>query len=511
IGVNNLPYISKKFFKRNLTYSSIKFSIFSGKLESENVIFSSIDNVELFKIKKIIIIVDSIKTLSFKPTLKYFYIEGLSAYALKDKDAYTLPKYLDLNSKSSGSKINFSIKYIEIKDSVFQLKEGSKFIPLINDINILLPELDASLNLKPKISAKIGDKTINITGNTTIKDDEISVDFNLLLKDFNLKEISFLIPAINYIKIVSGRVDTDLNLIYKSGKNKKQKFDIGGYLAFKNLNLFDVGIKSDFIKNGFGNISLKNWDVFGNVMEIDRFNINSMVLNLSFSKNENENSSVIPKKSNKKSNFTFFNKFLNVDSLYLTINDKINNYQYNIAGNVVLKNFKTNSNEDMDFSISAKTDFVKELNVSGLININNGLFDLKKIELFQFDLNNFLYLKESIKELKKLKINNYFGSGYFSKENNYVSGTISLNEIIYKTKNGDIEIKDSFFDLSKYDMINKILYLNNLEISNMVFPITENDVINNLRFKLLKKESNYIIKLTDSEKKYTIKDKIALE
>ena len=128
IALNNLPFISKKVFNRNLKYSKVNFSLINGKLEIENVVFSAINNNELFKIKKIIIDLAILKTISFSPTIDYFYIEGAETYVVKDKDNYIFPKYLDIKSKTNNFSLPFAINHIEIKNGTFKLKDGIFFL-----------------------------------------------------------------------------------------------------------------------------------------------------------------------------------------------------------------------------------------------------------------------------------------------------------------------------------------------------------------------------------------------
>lgn len=510
IAIKYLPSISKKFLERELSYSSLKVSLFISKIEGENILFSTNSGEELFSIKKIVVTFDLLKTIGGKPTINYFYLEGFSSFVIKEKDRYTLPNYLTLKSNNKKPP-KFTIKHIEIKNSDFKLKEGSKKITFINDIDIFLPELDTNLTLKPKISAKIGDRYIKLDGVTSIKDNEIFVEFKLLLEEFNLGKVAFLIPNINNLKIRSAVVNSSLNIIYKTSSKKDKSFNINGSVSFKNLNLDDMLTKKEFISGASGSLVLKDWDIFNNTMVVTKIDIKKIDLSLYISKDENQTSAVLPKKNGKKSNFIFHNDSLKVDNLNLTINDKVNNEVYDIRSSLSIKNLKTDTDKDIPFIVNLKTSFIDDLNCEGTFNLKKGMLDAKKIDIDGIDTDTFGYLKKGVKELKKVKIDRYNGSAFFSKESSYFSGVINLAKCIYNTKNGDIILGNTTIDLLKYDITNNTIYLNNLNVSRLTFPITETSGLDNLKFNLLKKDVSYTIKLINNEKRYTIKDNISLE
>lgn len=513
-ALNNLSFISKKFLNRDLTYSKLTFSLLNGKLEADDIVFSTPSQVELLKIKKVIIDLDILKILTLKPVISLLYIDELETYAIKENNSYNFPKYLDFKSSGKKFDIPLSILHTEVKNSTIKLKEGDQYSPLIKEINIFLPEIKKIGELKPEISARIGERVINLKGKVNSNDERTSVEFNLKLSKFNLKEISFLIPPINNIKILSGRIDSDIFIVFEIDKKKKQRLIVAGDISFTGLNLYDLKIQKEFVKRVQGSLRLNEYNIFEKYLEIDKFNIETCDIDLYFSKESDNNSAVIPKMGSKKSNFRFYNRELNIKKLNLYFNDMLNNYSYNASLSGKLREFTTFKDNDFNFKINLKNSFIESLDLEGSYNLKNRILDLNKIILSEFDAAALPYIKDKLKDLKSLKIKTFQGKLFLSNDTSYISGKTDVKELVYylKSMDNNIILKGCYFDLIKYDFKNSVISLNELKTADLTFPLSkDNNVVSNLSFNLPTGDNYYVFRLITIGKVISFNDKIRLE
>ncbi len=509
ILIYNSPFFVKKFFKRDLSFSKLKYLPHKLYLEIENLSLKD-KNLELLYFEKIVIDFDYIKLLQLKPTISYIKIIKPVIFFKKEKNQYSLPEYLNIEKKEK-SKTNFNIpitiEHLEINDGKINLFENNKFKPVAKDITIILPGIRSAKNieLNPVIYGKIFDREFKINGKTEIIKGFLVNKFDAELKDFNLNEISPFIPDIAGIKIVSGIVNTRLNLIFKSYKNKRPEFRINGNISVQNLVLYDTNAKKIFIDRVNAISEIRDYDIFNNNLILENLNVKNGSINLIL---DEKNPSIFFKKSSFKTKniFKFNTKNFNANNTKLIIYDNFNKdiLNFNI-NNLNIKDFNTYDSNNFYFDTEfILKNVIENCKIKGNFNLKKIDISLEYIETKNIYLEKLLFLKNIFNNLESAKIKTFMGQFSYIDKEFKINGEAEIENFYikieeYKNNLGAENIK---FHLNDFNTKEKLISFKYLEIKDGTIPVDKKgSLIKNINFSLSENKINFIEKTNEKKEK----------
>lgn len=510
ILIYNSTFLFKRIFNRDLTFNKIKYLPHKLYLEVENVSLKK-ENLELLSIKKIKIDFDYIKLLQLKPTISYIEIENPVTFFIKSNNRYLLPDYIQLNKKNVDKnikKIDFpiTIEHIVLKEGRIDLLENNRLKTIAKDITVILPGIKNTnkIEIEPIISGKIFNKEFIIKGESKLKEDSLMNRFFLDLKDFNLYDFSIFIPLIFGIKIVSGSINTKLNLIFITHKNRSPEFKIDGYVEVNNLNLYDVNAKIFFLKYVDLKAVINSYDLFNNSLSLNKIDVKNGNINLVF---KDKDSSIFFLKKNKKRNiFKFTTKEANFLNNNFNFYDGINSQNFNFFLNELkIKNFDTYENKKFDFYLNCKSEyFLDSIKAKGNFNINSLNLNLEEVEINGLVFDRLLFVKKIFKKLETLTLKKFRGQISYLRNEIKINGEIECTNFYiiidqYKNKLGAEKIK---FYLNEFNSQEKFFSFKYLEVYNGIIPVDKKDsLIKNITFSLKDNKIKFTEKLNDKKEK----------
>ncbi len=146
----------------------------------------------------------------------------------------------------------FSISNIVIEGGQFELIDQFKQShQLISDINLGIP---FAANLKsaqeawvePHFSAKVNGASLSLDGNIRPFTDKREATLDLKLTDIDLTNIKNYLPFPTKISLLSGKFDSDLEIVFSQTSDESQEISLMGKVALRQLGIDNSAVKEPY-------------------------------------------------------------------------------------------------------------------------------------------------------------------------------------------------------------------------------------------------------------------------
>ena len=483
-------------------------------------------DTRLLTIANLKVDVDALKTIQLKPTITSLYIDAPDTFIEKrGKYDFVVPEYLETKKNSSGLKIPISLEEIVLINGRLSLREKGASTDILKDLNVRLAGINTSSpeEIKPIISGKFFDKNFNIKGITTIKEDSLINQFDIMLNKFNIAQIADYIPDIQNLKIKSGIITANAKVSFITFKNRKPRLLLKGSAEVKKLNINDNKTGVPILTNVNGSVLINDYNIFGDNLDMASIKVTSGALTLRISDIEKERSSIFDKPPGK-NKFVFKLDDLQIKGTEIVIDDRINGERIPVTINSLsLQNLSTDKDINSAFVMNLDSPNICEnIRCDGFFNVTKKTISLNSVSVENFLPLKIAFLKTKSANLENVEIRKFSGNFDYSPDKFVIKGSgdfFNINYLIGKNKividkisvdSGDIDIKNSIYSFKKLNttglsFISAIFALNNLNFTIKENKITlKNDSKNN-RTKI---EFQNAFGIDDIKGEYVEKEKV---
>ena len=160
----------------------------------------------------------------------------------------------------------FSISNIVIEGGQFELVDQFKQShQLISDINLGIPFVANFKNaqktwVEPYFSAKVNGAPLSLDGNVRPFTDKREATLDLKLNDIDLTNIKNYLPFPTKISLLSGKFDSDLELVFSQTLDESQEISLVGKVALRQLGIDNSAVKEPY------HVTLERLDVDVNLI-----------------------------------------------------------------------------------------------------------------------------------------------------------------------------------------------------------------------------------------------------
>jgi len=206
--------------------------------------FSSFDelyvNIDAFSIFKKALILKEIKL-----TGPYVRIIRNTDATYNFSDLLVKPADPEKDPQKKASPFNFSLNNIRIEGGSLDVRDGPKKMShTVRDLMISIPfianmDYMAEQHTQPVLSANINGNPYLLQGKTKPFHESLETVLDIDIKDFSLPYYLAYVPFDLNFKLLSGVVDTKLQLSYMQCRDKQHSLSIKGYVALKQLAVDD--------------------------------------------------------------------------------------------------------------------------------------------------------------------------------------------------------------------------------------------------------------------------------
>ncbi|HQH31255.1 MAG TPA: DUF748 domain-containing protein [Spirochaetota bacterium] len=458
-------------------------------------------DTRLLTIANLKVDVDALKTIQLKPTITSLYIDAPDTFIEKrGKYDFVVPEYLETKKNSSGLKIPISLEEIVLINGRLSLREKGASTDILKDLNVRLAGINTSSpeEIKPIISGKFFDKNFNIKGITTIKEDSLINQFDIMLNKFNIAQIADYIPDIQNLKIKSGIITANAKVSFITFKNRKPRLLLKGSAEVKKLNINDNKTGVPILTNVNGSVLINDYNIFGDNLDMASIKVTSGALTLRISDIEKERSSIFDKPPGK-NKFVFKLDDLQIKGTEIVIDDRINGERIPVTINSLsLQNLSTDKDINSAFVMNLDSrNICENIRCDGFFNVTKKTISLNSVSVENFLPLKIAFLKTKSANLENVEIRKFSGNFDYSPDKFVIKGSgdfFNINYLIGKNKividkisvdSGDIDIKNSIYSFKKLNttglsFISAIFALNNLNFTIKENKITlKNDSKNN--------------------------------
>ncbi|HOS33138.1 MAG TPA: DUF748 domain-containing protein, partial [Spirochaetota bacterium] len=483
-------------------------------------------DTRLLTIANLKVDVDALKTIQLKPTITSLYIDAPDTFIEKrGKYDFVVPEYLETKKNSSGLKIPISLEEIVLINGRLSLREKGASTDILKDLNVRLAGINTSSpeEIKPIISGKFFDKNFNIKGITTIKEDSLINQFDIMLNKFNIAQIADYIPDIQNLKIKSGIITANAKVSFITFKNRKPRLLLKGSAEVKKLNINDNKTGVPILTNVNGSVLINDYNIFGDNLDMASIKVTSGALTLRISDIEKERSSIFDKPPGK-NKFVFKLDDLQIKGTEIVIDDRINGERIPVTINSLsLQNLSTDKDINSAFVMNLDSrNICENIRCDGFFNVTKKTISLNSVSVENFLPLKIAFLKTKSANLENVEIRKFSGNFDYSPDKFVIKGSgdfFNINYLIGKNKividkisvdSGDIDIKNSIYSFKKLNttglsFISAIFALNNLNFTIKENKITlKNDSKNN-RTKI---EFQNAFGIDDIKGEYVEKEKV---
>ncbi|HQB61888.1 MAG TPA: DUF748 domain-containing protein, partial [Spirochaetota bacterium] len=470
--------------------------------------------------------VDALKTIQLKPTITSLYIDAPDTFIeKKGKYDFVVPEYLETKKSSSGLKIPISLEEIVLINGRLSLREKGASTDILKDLNVRLAGINTSSpeEIKPIISGKFFDKNFNIKGITTIKEDSLINQFDIMLNKFNIAQIADYIPDIQNLKIKSGVITANAKVSFITYKNRKPRLLLKGSAEVKKLNINDNKTGVPILTNVSGSVLINDYNIFGDNLDMASIKVTSGALTLRISDIGKERSSIFDKPSGK-NKFVFKLDDLQIKGTEIVIDDRINGERIPVTINSLsLQNLSTDKDINSAFAMNLNSrNICENIRCDGFFNVTKKTISLNSVSVENFLPLKIAFLKTKSANLENVEIRKFSGNFDYSPDKFVIKGSgdfFNINYLIGKNKividkisvdSGDIDIKNSIYSFKKLNttglsFISAIFALNNLNFTIKENKITLKSDSKNNRTKI---EFQNAFGINDIKGEYVEKEKV---
>ncbi|HNZ27938.1 MAG TPA: DUF748 domain-containing protein, partial [Spirochaetota bacterium] len=405
------------------------------------------------------------------------------------------------------------------------LREKGASTDILKDLNVRLAGINTSSpeEIKPIISGKFFDKNFNIKGITTIKEDSLINQFDIMLNKFNIAQIADYIPDIQNLKIKSGVITANAKVSFITYKNRKPRLLLKGSAEVKKLNINDNKTGVPILTNVSGSVLINDYNIFGDNLDMASIKVTSGALTLRISDIGKERSSIFDKPSGK-NKFVFKLDDLQIKGTEIVIDDRINGERIPVTINSLsLQNLSTDKDINSAFAMNLNSrNICENIRCDGFFNVTKKTISLNSVSVENFLPLKIAFLKTKSANLENVEIRKFSGNFDYSPDKFVIKGSgdfFNINYLIGKNKividkisvdSGDIDIKNSIYSFKKLNttglsFISAIFALNNLNFTIKENKITLKSDSKNNRTKI---EFQNAFGINDIKGEYVEKEKV---
>ncbi len=405
------------------------------------------------------------------------------------------------------------------------LREKGASTDILKDLNVRLAGINTSSpeEIKPIISGKFFDKNFNIKGITTIKEDSLINQFDIMLNKFNIAQIADYIPDIQNLKIKSGVITANAKVSFITYKNRKPRLLLKGSAEVKKLNINDNKTGVPILTNVSGSVLINDYNIFGDNLDMASIKVTSGALTLRISDIGKERSSIFDKPSGK-NKFVFKLDDLQIKGTEIVIDDRINGERIPVTINSLsLQNLSTDKDINSVFAMNLNSrNICENIRCDGFFNVTKKTISLNSVSVENFLPLKIAFLKTKSANLENVEIRKFSGNFDYSPDKFVIKGSgdfFNINYLIGKNKividkisvdSGDIDIKNSIYSFKKLNttglsFISAIFALNNLNFTIKENKITLKSDSKNNRTKI---EFQNAFGINDIKGEYVEKEKV---
>ncbi|HPY86951.1 MAG TPA: DUF748 domain-containing protein [Spirochaetota bacterium] len=418
-----------------------------------------------------------------------------------------------------------SLEEIVLINGRLSLREKGASTDILKDLNVRLAGINTSSpeEIKPIISGKFFDKNFNIKGITTIKEDSLINQFDIMLNKFNIAQIADYIPDIQNLKIKSGVITANAKVSFITYKNRKPRLLLKGSAEVKKLNINDNKTGVPILTNVSGSVLINDYNIFGDNLDMASIKVTSGALTLRISDIGKERSSIFDKPSGK-NKFVFKLDDLQIKGTEIVIDDRINGERIPVTINSLsLQNLSTDKDINSAFAMNLNSrNICENIRCDGFFNVTKKTISLNSVSVENFLPLKIAFLKTKSANLENVEIRKFSGNFDYSPDKFVIKGSgdfFNINYLIGKNKividkisvdSGDIDIKNSIYSFKKLNttglsFISAIFALNNLNFTIKENKITLKSDSKNNRTKI---EFQNAFGINDIKGEYVEKEKV---
>jgi hypothetical protein len=530
IAVYSAPFILDTFFERHVTFEKFIYQPHRGRIQLDSLtLIEKKSERKLLSVGSLAVDIDLAKTLTGNPTVSSIRIDSPYTFIEKHGSSrFASAPYLPQNKSNpdtdepTGSftlatltSLPLSFDDISIKSGIVSLVESGKTRKFITDLNMIIPGFAtgaSDLAVKPVVSAKIFDELISLTGKTSIDDDMVSTLFRLKLNRFSLEDLAPLIPDIAGVRIVSGTVNADISLLFKSSRRSKPELEVTGTVSAGKLRLLDTNNGRNLLQDASARADVTMLDPYNGLLDISSLELQGGRLLLVFGSNNEKVSLFFKKRSHKSSGRPFKVALgsVNTNNLNIQLEDSTNNAVYNILDcKASINNYMVPGNNRADFTISARHNQVKSLKGTGTYTTGLNTLSFDRLTINDADLS---LLNSSIPLLPDLfqsKITMFDGSVTIADGGVQGNGSGQLTDVSIVKK---ITASRLNFDIDDFNLENGSIRINSLQGDGIDIPLPGNRALSDCWFSTGKTEPVSVsISVKDGVSYFTIIPSLSID
>lgn len=147
--------------------------------------------------------------------------------------------------KEEKKPLMFSINNIQVVSGSVDFWDGpNKTTHTLQEMNLAIPfisNLDYHLKnyIEPRFSAKINGNPYRLVGKSRVFHESRETSFDIAINDLDIPFYLNYIPLQNYFKLISARLDTNINMAFIMNKNDKPSIKLIGDITLKKLAIDD--------------------------------------------------------------------------------------------------------------------------------------------------------------------------------------------------------------------------------------------------------------------------------
>ncbi len=241
-----------KALGRKATLESVSFNPFGLTLNAHNfVMYEQDGNSQFVSFRQLRLSLSTASLFRFAPVADELSLDKLQLKLVRTKDHHynfsDIQEHLKAQpkqEKDSGMP-RFSINNISLTNSNIEFQDlavaGGKTHQLDN-IQLSIPFISTIPHLTknytdPSFSALLNDAPISFSGQTRPLHESMETALNIKLDQLELPQYMAYLPARLPIKLNSGKLTLDMQLLYKVHQNQQPELTINGLTRLDNLNL----------------------------------------------------------------------------------------------------------------------------------------------------------------------------------------------------------------------------------------------------------------------------------
>lgn len=492
-------YISKKFFKSSLDFTSLHYNPLKVRLKING--FSFFNNDMKLKIEEMFIDLSLKDTLLLNPSLSSIKIENPHMVILGDN---IKPKNDLKNDNFDIFNFPFKINEILLTNGALYIENNNKRKRIIDKLNIIIPGINLAENneIKPMIKGVFFDREFNILGRSFIDKGSLTNIFDFDIKNFDLYNLSMYLPEIYHTRIISGIINTKLILTFTTFKNKPPYFNISGDIDVFDLIIKDLWSNDYLLNKTTGRINIKSYNFFANYIELNKLFIEKGLLKLIFSDKEEEKSIFFIKKKSGigKALKTKMKLKINqviTDKLDVVFIDKYNKNEYFFKkSSINIYDYELFGLKNTRFKLFSSLDGVEKIQADGFFNIYEKSVIFEEIESKRINID---IIKRFVKVFNFIEtgfINKFSGTLDISKKNLIIKGAFSLGNIMISVGKGaqKMLINDAVLFINHYDKKSKEINIEEIQINDLSYSINESKNLKDIKFNIKAINSPIILK-----------------